>query len=323
MENPFDPFCDYAALMEALVISQCTDSRSPELSLTDWANLNQYHIDYMVPNLPGPGFECDYPQTPLLEHPISNAPYYGPQSPSEHNMSSSFTLLPDHKAILDSHPTLGAHHYLDVEMNLDNYNLHNSYSSNVPYLPIISDKDSAPKAASWDLIEPFQIDLTWNLLGLDAESGSTPESRSPEPSNWIHLATSDIHKPLPTDIPVDNEPEMPSPQVDPQYLMDSFRYPCSDPGCDKTFKRKEHAKRHYTTKHGNKRWLKCEYCGKNTFTRADNLNAHRRLHARESARAHSGVHFVPAAREALEKTKRARSCAKTRMEIRCLLPFRK
>lgn len=56
-------------------------------------------------------------------------------------------------------------------------------------------------------------------------------------------------------------------------------------------------------------WLTCEFCGKDTFTRTDNLNAHWRLHARERTRHSNGVHFVPAAATAMKEnpgTKRGR-----------------
>ncbi|KAH7199110.1 uncharacterized protein B0J16DRAFT_252371, partial [Fusarium flagelliforme] len=71
---------------------------------------------------------------------------------------------------------------------------------------------------------------------------------------------------------------------------------CGIKGCTRTFKRKEHAKRHYKTRHDKTiPRLTCEFCGKDTFTRTDNLNAHRRLHARERTRHNNGAHFVPAA----------------------------
>ncbi|KAF5575272.1 zinc finger odd-paired-like (opl) [Fusarium subglutinans] len=79
-----------------------------------------------------------------------------------------------------------------------------------------------------------------------------------------------------------------------QYEM--MRYPCGFPACKKTFKRKEHAKRHYKTCHGGETKLyTCEFCGKNTFARRDNLNAHRKLHSRKRRMISNGVHYIPAA----------------------------
>ncbi|KAF5624968.1 zinc finger odd-paired-like (opl) [Fusarium sp. NRRL 52700] len=85
------------------------------------------------------------------------------------------------------------------------------------------------------------------------------------------------------------------------------RYPCSYPGCRTSFKRKEHAKRHHMSKHSGKGIrLTCEFCGKNTFTRADNLNAHRKLHARRRPAIASGVHYIPQAETILKAQKKKR-----------------
>ncbi|KAK2127569.1 hypothetical protein NOF04DRAFT_1278872 [Fusarium oxysporum II5] len=181
--------------------------RSPELNLTDWTDLNQWYVDYMASNLSGSASIYEYPESPLIDHPITNGTYYTLQSPSEPNA-------------------------------------------------------------------------------------------------------------------IDNKPEIPSNPAE-LSLLDCFRYPCPYSGCSKTFKRKEHAKRHYITKHETKRnQLVCEFCGKNTFTRRDNLNAHRRLHARGPTRFNTGVHFVPAVREALQNTEPVKSFNGTKIGIRCLPAFR-
>ncbi|KAF5578393.1 zinc finger odd-paired-like (opl) [Fusarium pseudoanthophilum] len=87
--------------------------------------------------------------------------------------------------------------------------------------------------------------------------------------------------------------------------LDYFhRYPCPYPGCRMRFKRKEHAKRHHISKHlGKGIRLTCEFCGKNTFNRADNLNAHRKLHARRRPAISSGVHYIPHAETILNAQK--------------------
>lgn len=49
----------------------------------------------------------------------------------------------------------------------------------------------------------------------------------------------------------------------------------------------------------------CEFCGKDQFNRQDNLNSHRRLHARPNNR-NGGVEFMPVAVLVIEKEERGR-----------------
>ncbi|KAI3573402.1 hypothetical protein IWW34DRAFT_823785 [Fusarium oxysporum f. sp. albedinis] len=81
---------------------------------------------------------------------------------------------------------------------------------------------------------------------------------------------------------------------------------CGYPGCHKAFRRKEHLKRHRQTSHdeGPNRFL-CEFCGKDQFNRQDNLNNHRKLHARPNSR-NRGVEFIPAAVLIIEQEERSR-----------------
>ncbi|KAI3572358.1 hypothetical protein IWW34DRAFT_811265 [Fusarium oxysporum f. sp. albedinis] len=70
---------------------------------------------------------------------------------------------------------------------------------------------------------------------------------------------------------------------------------CDYPGCHKAFRRNEHLKRHKQTFHGEgPNRFSCEFCGKDQFNRQDNLNNHRKLHARPNSR-NRGVEFIPAA----------------------------
>ncbi|KOS22404.1 Regulatory protein brlA [Escovopsis weberi] len=81
---------------------------------------------------------------------------------------------------------------------------------------------------------------------------------------------------------------------------------CDYPGCHKAFRRNEHLKRHKQTFHGegpNK--FMCEFCGKDQFNRQDNLNNHRKLHARPNSR-NRGVEFIPAAVAVIEQEERSR-----------------
>ncbi|CZR49744.1 uncharacterized protein FPRO_14779 [Fusarium proliferatum ET1] len=81
---------------------------------------------------------------------------------------------------------------------------------------------------------------------------------------------------------------------------------CDYPGCHKAFRRNEHLKRHKQTFHGEgPNRFSCEFCGKDQFNRQDNLNNHRKLHARRNSRSH-GVEFIPAAVPVIEQEERSR-----------------
>ncbi|KAK7570638.1 hypothetical protein V3481_019184 [Fusarium oxysporum f. sp. vasinfectum] len=81
---------------------------------------------------------------------------------------------------------------------------------------------------------------------------------------------------------------------------------CDYPGCHKGFRRNEHLRRHKQTYHdeGPNRFS-CEFCGKDQFNRQDNLNNHRKLHARPNSR-NRGVEFVPAAVPVIEQEERSK-----------------
>ncbi|KAJ4261612.1 hypothetical protein NW762_007044 [Fusarium torreyae] len=81
---------------------------------------------------------------------------------------------------------------------------------------------------------------------------------------------------------------------------------CDYPGCSKAFRRNEHLKRHKQTFHGEgPNRFSCEFCGKDQFNRQDNLNNHRKLHARPNSR-NRGVEFIPAAVPVIEQEERSR-----------------
>ncbi|EGU77023.1 hypothetical protein HZS61_008816 [Fusarium oxysporum f. sp. conglutinans] len=84
------------------------------------------------------------------------------------------------------------------------------------------------------------------------------------------------------------------------------RYKCNYRGCHKGFRRNEHLRRHKQTYHGEGRnRFSCEFCRKDQFNRQDNLNNHRRLHARPNNR-NRGVEFIPAAVPVIEQEERSR-----------------
>ncbi|KAK2603739.1 hypothetical protein QQS21_004115 [Conoideocrella luteorostrata] len=90
---------------------------------------------------------------------------------------------------------------------------------------------------------------------------------------------------------------------------------CDYPTCHKAFRRSEHLKRHKQTFHGEKSsCYSCEFCGKSNFSRQDNLNNHRKLHARANSIRRRGVSFVPHAVAIIEEEERSRRRRRGRRE---------
>ncbi|EWY79471.1 hypothetical protein FOYG_17376 [Fusarium oxysporum NRRL 32931] len=97
--------------------------------------------------------------------------------------------------------------------------------------------------------------------------------------------------------------------VNPDSAQDGVREAmckCDYDGCDKAFRRNEHLKRHKQTFHGEgPNRFSCEFCRKDQFNRQDNLNNHRKLHARPNSRSR-GVKFIPTAVPVIEQEERSR-----------------
>ncbi|KAG5654816.1 hypothetical protein KAF25_007628 [Fusarium avenaceum] len=92
------------------------------------------------------------------------------------------------------------------------------------------------------------------------------------------------------------------PKPDP-VPVEPVRGSCDYPGCGKAFRRKEHLKRHKQVSHGEgPNRFSCEFCGKDQFNRRDNLDFHRKLHARPNS-SQRGVKFVADAVLVIEKEK--------------------
>ncbi|KAF4943623.1 hypothetical protein FGADI_13287 [Fusarium gaditjirri] len=289
MDRQYDSFLDHAA-QGLFDMDASSVASSPGLVFTNWETLDLYHMVHS-PN-------SDYPQTPLLNDDIVYDPYFTPQLPRHFEMGLS--LYPTNKSFQET--------YMSPSGNYMLHDSHDSFAScPIPYYP-------APEGSAWNLMTPSEGDTVWDL------SATNPSIR-----NISERAQSELLGPSkpPFSITQQSSSENSENKQDSSSVklsmshMDAFRYPCGYSGCTKTFKRKEHAKRHYTTKHEttNRHPLRCQYCGKDTFSRADNLNAHRRLHARRTPKPSSGVYFVPQALEDLRKNRKIRSFNGNKMDL--------
>ncbi|EFY85864.1 putative zinc finger protein odd-paired-like (opl) [Metarhizium acridum CQMa 102] len=89
-------------------------------------------------------------------------------------------------------------------------------------------------------------------------------------------------------------------------LAHETKFKCRYLGCHKMFRRREHLKRHQQTFHGEgPNRFACEFCGRDQFNRRDNLNNHRKLHARPRS-GNRSVKFIPAAIPIIEQEERNR-----------------
>ncbi|KAF5638392.1 zinc finger odd-paired-like (opl) [Fusarium tjaetaba] len=290
MEAQYDSFLDHPAQELMDMDGSCAASPTG-LVFTNWETLDLYHMVHHSPT-------DDYPQAPLRDDDIACDPYFTTQLPRHFEMG--VTLYPTNKTFQETYMNPSA-----------NYMLHDSHDS---FISCPIPHYSVPEGSVWDLMTPSDGETVWDLSAMDPDIRNISERVQSElfslwepPASVAQQRSSESSE---------NEQDPPAVSFAPS-LMDAFRYPCSYPGCTKTFKRKEHAKRHYTTKHGNtnRNPLRCEYCGKDTFTRTDNLNAHRRLHARRAPKACSGVYFVPQALEDLRKNKKGRSFNGDKIDI--------
>ncbi|KAL5598183.1 hypothetical protein FOBRF1_011976 [Fusarium oxysporum] len=296
MKYQYDPFLGHAtqwppAMEQPSVLRSCEMNFSGGKDFEDW---------YMVPSDPNLAIGYEYPRVPSFADDIAGSPYFIPQSPKQYDVGFGRSPVENDEFLLVDHSFIDVGRLLDSQMNLDNgYMLHDSYQSiNMP-LASPSSVGSAPESSPWGLVEPVPVESVWDLSALHPDSCNISGRRHSESFNWSGPSTPKTHS--------HDDLEGSSPLLA-ISLMETFRYPCPHKSCTKTFKRKEHAKRHFLTKHKPHRLcLQCEFCGKDTFTRTDNLNAHRRLHARHPPRHNSGVHFVPAALEALQKIKKPTS----------------
>ncbi|KAF5620718.1 zinc finger odd-paired-like (opl) [Fusarium sp. NRRL 25303] len=256
---------------------------------------NEKDVDdwYMVPEDPNLSLDQGYPHVPSFTDDMAGAPYFILESPKQLGVDSGFAPVENGEFFLVDHPVSDFDCPSDAGMSLNNgYMLHGSYQSIDAPLVSPSSVDSTPESSPWDLARPFPSASGRDLSALNPGLCSISGRRQSETSIWSGASTP---------VTTSNDDSTSSSSLLALSLMETFRYPCTYKSCNKSFKRKEHAKRHFLTKHRpRQRRLQCEFCGKDTFTRTDNLNAHRRLHARRPAKHNSGVHFVPEALQVFE-----------------------
>ncbi|KAG4283213.1 hypothetical protein FPRO06_09886 [Fusarium proliferatum] len=266
---------------ELLAMEQHSVPRSYDMNLSHEEDFDE---GYMVPD----------------SEVFTGAPYFTPQSTQPFNTNLGFSSVEEGDFLLTDHPFLDVDPLMSIPMTVDDeYILCDSHQSFEMPFASPSCVASASENPSWDFVEPVPVESVWDLSALHPDSCNISDRRNSEPLNGSGASTPKVHS---------HDEHEESSALLALSLMGSFRYPCPQESCSKTFKRKEHAKRHYTTKHRPRnRRLQCEFCGKDNFTRQDNLNAHRRLHARRPAKNASGVHFVPAALEMLQKVQKPTS----------------
>ncbi|KAF5654700.1 zinc finger odd-paired-like (opl) [Fusarium circinatum] len=282
MDRQHDLFLDHTAPGLLDMDGSCAAS-SPGLVFTDSETLDLYYTVHHSPTY-------DHPHTPLCDTDFT------PRYPRHPEMGVS--LYATDMTSLETHLIPDGNNML--------YNLHDSFAfCPVPHY-------SAPRPSVWDSMTPSAGDSVWDLSAMDPEILNTSERAQSELLSLQELSVSIAQQASSGS----NGQDSLSINLAPSY-MDPFRYPCGYLGCNKTFKRKEHAKRHYTTKHenSNRHHLRCQYCGKDTFTRTDNLNAHRKLHTRRTPKPSSGVYFVPQALEDLKVTKKRQSFNGNKMDL--------
>ncbi|KAF5601274.1 zinc finger odd-paired-like (opl) [Fusarium pseudocircinatum] len=277
-------------------MEQLSVPRSYELNFRDGKDLDDWST---VPYNANFVLEYEYPNVPSFTEDLTGAPYFTAQPPKQYGVGFGYSPV-EGGEYLPVQPAIDDGHLFETDMGLNNgYIVNNSYQSVEAPLASPASVGSSIENSPWDVVEPVQHEPIWDLSTLHPDSCSISDA---EPFDWSGASSPKAHFQGDRSMQEKLEESAALLRIS---LADSFRFPCGHKTCTKSFKRKEHAKRHYLTKHKPNRFrLQCEFCGKDTFTRRDNLNAHRRLHARNPPKQSSGVHFVPAALEAFQRRRK-------------------
>ncbi|KAF5543971.1 zinc finger odd-paired-like (opl) [Fusarium mexicanum] len=295
MQPQYDPFPQPAA-QGPFEMEQLSVPRSYELNFGDVKGIKDW---YTVPYNTNFVLEYQYPSVPSFTEDLAGAPYFTPQPPTQFGIGFGYSPV-EAVQYLPVQPAMDDDHLLDTDMGLNNGHIFNDSSQSIE-APLASpaSASSSIENSPWDSVEPAQHEAIWDFPTLHPDSYSISDV---EPFDWSGASSPKAHFQGDRSMQEKLKESAALLQIS---LADSFRFPCGYKTCTKSFKRKEHAKRHYLTKHKpNQLRLQCEFCGKDTFTRRDNLNAHRRLHARSPPKQSSGVHFVPAALEAFQRRRK-------------------
>ncbi|EXL66164.1 hypothetical protein FOPG_17641 [Fusarium oxysporum f. sp. conglutinans race 2 54008] len=153
--------------------------------------------------------------------------------------------------------------------------------------------------------ESFDLDKHAKSLGYLLPDPNSSNRMRAQKNDLVHKAQKTTTKPQRTRIRLSGKQNF-KPEPEQVDVVPRAMCTCDYLGCHKAFRRIEHLKRHKQTFHdeGPNRFS-CEFCGKDQFNRQDNLNNHRKLHARPNSR-NRGVEFLPAAVPVIEQEERSR-----------------
>ncbi|KAF5970290.1 zinc finger odd-paired-like (opl) [Fusarium coicis] len=270
---------------------------SPGLGLPGWTHVSQVPGGSVSPRSPSDVLG-EVSQQPLPAYNMA-APYFNGYSVGQCDMDMGFNFSPtvdghfvDQRSAFQHGPGNEVDfHYIANSMLFGQP--HQLYG---PFTPSVVSE--VPTYPPWGYVDYIATPDGSSELSR-RESHSSSDTSDFMPHNLKEAAASENKQ-----RPASEAPTQPSALKEVLSLDYVHRYPCPYPGCRMSFKRKEHAKRHHISKHLGKRIrLTCEFCGKNTFNRADNLNAHRKLHARRRPAISSGVHYIPHAETILNAEK--------------------
>ncbi|KAH7190107.1 hypothetical protein DER44DRAFT_844804 [Fusarium oxysporum] len=153
--------------------------------------------------------------------------------------------------------------------------------------------------------ESFDLDQHAKSLGYLLPDLNSSNRMRAQKNDLVHKAQKTTTKPQRTRIRLSGKQNF-KPEPEQVDVVPRAMCTCDYLGCHKAFRRIEHLKRHKQTFHdeGPNRFS-CEFCGKDQFNRQENLNNHRKLHARPNSR-NRGVEFLPAAVPVIEQEERSR-----------------
>ncbi|KAF4475761.1 zinc finger odd-paired-like (opl) [Fusarium agapanthi] len=273
----YDSFLGFKT-QEPLAMEHPSVPRSYEMNLGDGEDFDEW---YMVPDNSSFVAHYEYPRMPSFTEDYNGAPYFTPQTTQQFDINFGFSSVEKGDFLVVNHPVMDVDPLMRTPMPVDDeYILRDSHQSFEMPLATPSSVASAPENPSWGLVAPTPVESVWDLSALHPDSCNISDRRNSEPLDLSGASTPKLHS---------HDEHRESSALLALSLMDSFRYPCPQKSCSKTFKRKEHAKRHYMTRQAQAK---------------DMSSAVRVL---RPARNGSAVHFVPEALQMLQKVQKPTS----------------